>query len=162
MANICKNNDQMIYEMDHIWTADMKSSEAMILTVVNAIFANCVKKPEKFRTSTGFWTCDLAISVRRSNQLNYEATDVGMVICGFQCSHEQWTTMKWYMKWITYELRIWFHLICKNVTLPHIGKNCSLGLEILDTTRTSGPVNNIITLIISVTFLSFQSTIWLA
>ena len=34
-------NDEMIYEMDHkiIWTADMKSSEAMSLTVMNAIFA---------------------------------------------------------------------------------------------------------------------------
>ena len=34
-------------------TADMKSSEAMIPAAVNAFF-NCVKKPEKFRTSTGF------------------------------------------------------------------------------------------------------------
>ena len=32
-------NDEMIYEMDHIWTADMKPSEAMILAVMNAIFA---------------------------------------------------------------------------------------------------------------------------
>ena len=32
-------NDEMIYEMDHIWTADMKSSEAMILAVMNASFA---------------------------------------------------------------------------------------------------------------------------
>ena len=30
------------------------SSEDMILAVMNAIFANCIKKPEKFRTSTGF------------------------------------------------------------------------------------------------------------
>ena len=29
----------MIYEMDHIWTADMKSSEAVIFTVMDAIFA---------------------------------------------------------------------------------------------------------------------------
>ena len=29
----------MIYEMDHIWTADMKSSEDVILAVMNAIFA---------------------------------------------------------------------------------------------------------------------------
>ena len=28
----------MIYGMDHIWTADMKSSGAMILAVMNAIF----------------------------------------------------------------------------------------------------------------------------
>ena len=32
-------NDEMIYEMDHIGTADMKSSEAMILAVMNATFA---------------------------------------------------------------------------------------------------------------------------
>ena len=30
-------NDEMIYEMDHICTADMKSSEAMILAVINAV-----------------------------------------------------------------------------------------------------------------------------
>ena len=29
----------MMYEMDHVWTVDMKSSEAMILAVMNAIFA---------------------------------------------------------------------------------------------------------------------------
>ena len=34
-------------------------------------FRNCVKKPEEFRTR------DLEIPVRRSNQLSYEATDVG-------------------------------------------------------------------------------------
>ena len=28
-----------MYEMDHIWSADMKSSEAKILTVMNEIFA---------------------------------------------------------------------------------------------------------------------------
>ena len=31
--------DEMICEIDHIWTADMKSSEAMIPAVVNTIFA---------------------------------------------------------------------------------------------------------------------------
>ena len=30
------------------------SSKATILAVMKAIFYNCVKKPEKFRTSTGF------------------------------------------------------------------------------------------------------------
>ena len=29
----------MVYEMNHIWTADMKSSEAMIFAVMRAIFA---------------------------------------------------------------------------------------------------------------------------
>ena len=47
-------NDEMVYEMNHIWTADMKSNEAMIFAVMRAIFCNCVEKPEKFRTSTGF------------------------------------------------------------------------------------------------------------
>ena len=36
-SKICCINDEMIYEMDHILTADMKSSEAMILAVMNAI-----------------------------------------------------------------------------------------------------------------------------
>ena len=43
--------------MNHIWTADMKSSEAMIFAVIffyERNFRNCVEKPEKFRTSTGF------------------------------------------------------------------------------------------------------------
>ena len=30
--------DEMVYEMNHIWTADMKSREAMIFAVMNAIF----------------------------------------------------------------------------------------------------------------------------
>ena len=39
------------------------------MIVTNAGKVYCVKKPEKTR--------DLAIPVRRSNQLSYEATDVG-------------------------------------------------------------------------------------
>ena len=31
----------------------------------------------KSQDFNGVWTCDLAMPVRRSNQLNYEATDVG-------------------------------------------------------------------------------------
>ena len=31
--------DEMVYEMNHIRTADMKSSEAMIFAVMSAIFA---------------------------------------------------------------------------------------------------------------------------
>ena len=40
---------------------------------------NCVWKPEKFRISTGFnvWTRDLATSVQHSNQLGYDATNIG-------------------------------------------------------------------------------------
>ena len=34
-----ESNDEMVYEMNHIRTADMKSSEAMIFAVMSAIFA---------------------------------------------------------------------------------------------------------------------------
>ena len=36
--------------------------------------SNCVEKPEKVRTSTGF---ELVIPMRCSDQLSYETTDVG-------------------------------------------------------------------------------------
>ena len=40
--------------------------------------SNCVQKPDKVRTSTGFEpVTSRAIPVRRSNQLSYETTDVG-------------------------------------------------------------------------------------
>ena len=44
----------------------MKSSEVMILAVMNS----------KIQDFNRVWTRDLAIPVRRSNQLCYEATDV--------------------------------------------------------------------------------------
>ena len=39
LISLFKINDEMIYEMDHIRTADMKSREAKILAVMNALFA---------------------------------------------------------------------------------------------------------------------------
>ena len=52
---------------------------------------------------------DLAIPVRRSNQLSYEATDIGSwSFVGSNVPVRNESTMKWYMKWIIYELRIWF------------------------------------------------------
>ena len=44
----------------------------MILAVMNAIYAIAWKSQDFNRV----WTRDLAIPVRRSNQLSYEATDV--------------------------------------------------------------------------------------
>ena len=45
---------------------------------MNAIICNCVKKPEKkVRTSTGFEPVTSRYRLQRSNQLSYEATDVG-------------------------------------------------------------------------------------
>ena len=49
----------------------MKSSKAIILAAMNAIFSNCLDKPEKSRTSTGFeavtsqYRCD-ALSISKS------------------------------------------------------------------------------------------------
>ena len=71
-------------------------------------FWNCVKKPENFQDFNGVWTRDLAIPVRRCNQLSYEATDVGnWPFVGSNVPVMNEFTMKLYMKWILYELRIW-------------------------------------------------------
>ena len=49
----------------------------------------------------GVWTCDLAILVRRSNQLRYEAADVGSwSFVGSNGPVRNESMMKWYMKWI--------------------------------------------------------------
>ena len=76
----------------------MKSSEAMILAVMNAIL-QLRKEAWKIQDFNGVWTRDLVIPVRRSNQLSYEATDVGS--CSFVGSNvpvRNESTMKWYMK----------------------------------------------------------------
>ena len=48
----------------------------------------------------GVWTRDLTISVRRSNQLSYEATDVGSwSFVGSNGPVRNESMMKWYMKY---------------------------------------------------------------
>ena len=49
----------------------------MIFAVMNAIYAIAYIEAWKSQDFNGVWTRDLAILVRRSNQLSYEATDVG-------------------------------------------------------------------------------------
>ena len=44
---------------------------------MNAIYAIAYIEAWKFQDINGVWTRDLAIPMRRSNQLRYEATDVG-------------------------------------------------------------------------------------
>ena len=62
----------------------------------------------KIQDFNGVWTRDLAIPVRRSNQLSYEATDVGSwSFVGSNGPVRNESMMKWYMKWIICELRIW-------------------------------------------------------
>ena len=68
------------------WSYDPRSYERN--------FCNCVEKPEKFRTSTGFepmtsrYRCDAL-----TNWAMKQLTLIG-----------RW---EWYMKWIIYQLRIW-------------------------------------------------------
>ena len=66
----------MIYEINHIWTAEMKwkwrndrRSERNL--------CNCVKKPEKIQDFNGVSTRDPAINSAMLYQLSYEGTDVG-------------------------------------------------------------------------------------
>ena len=53
----------------------------MILAVMKPIYAiayiEAWKSQDFNKYFNGVWTLDLAIPVRRSNQLSYEATDVG-------------------------------------------------------------------------------------
>jgi len=46
----------------------------MILAVMNAIYAIAYIEARKILDLNLFWTSDLAIAVRRPNQLSYEAT----------------------------------------------------------------------------------------
>ena len=75
----------MIYEINHIWTAEMKwkwrndrRSERNL--------CNCVKKPEKIQDFNGVSTRDPAINSAMLYQLSYEATDVGSRSIFFQAS----------------------------------------------------------------------------
>ena len=58
----------------------------------------------KIHDFNGVWTRDLTIPVRRSNQLSYEATDVGSrSFVGSNVPVRNESTMKWSMKWIIYQ-----------------------------------------------------------
>ena len=66
-------------------------------------FLKLRKEAWKFQDFDAVWTRALAIPVWRSNQLSYEATDIGS--WSFVGSHvpvRNESTMKWYMKWIIY------------------------------------------------------------
>ena len=58
------------------WTADLKSSKAWSSQLWTQ-FKQLPKEAWKSQDFNRVWTRDLAIPVRRSNQLSYEATDVG-------------------------------------------------------------------------------------
>ena len=49
----------------------------MILAVMNVIYAIAYIEAWKSQDFNGIWTHDLAIPLRPSNQLSYEAADIG-------------------------------------------------------------------------------------
>ena len=71
-------------------------------------FLQLSREAWKIQDFNGVWTRDLAIPVRRSNQLSYEVTGIGSwSFVGSNGPVRNESMMKWYMKWIIYELRIW-------------------------------------------------------
>ena len=75
------------YEIIHIRTAEMKSNEEWSSQFWTQ-FMQLRKRPsekKKIQDFNGVWTHDLAIPVRCSNQLSYEATDVGSwsIMCSY-------------------------------------------------------------------------------
>ena len=96
-------NDEMVYEMNHIWTADMKSSE-LWSSQLRTQFLQLQREASKIQGFNRVWTRDLAIPVRRSNQLSYEVTNIGS--WSFMSSNgpvRNESMVKWYIKWIIYE-----------------------------------------------------------
>ena len=76
----------MIYEMNHVWTAEMKWNEGVI-AAVKCNLCNCLKKPEKnsglqrgFEPVTSRYRCD-ALPTELWSHWRWEQVD-----CGFICS----------------------------------------------------------------------------
>ena len=87
----------MVNEMNHIWTADMKSSEAMIFAQLWMQFLQLRREAWKIQDFNWVWTRDLAILVRRSNQQSYEATEVGSLsFVGSDVPVGNESMMKWF------------------------------------------------------------------
>ena len=73
-------------------------------------FLQLLREAWKIQDFNGVWTRDLAIPVRRPNQLSYEASDVGSwSFVGSNGPVRNESMMKWCMKWIIYELymKLW-------------------------------------------------------
>ena len=96
-------SERYIWNTSYIALRVWNQMKPRCLAVMSANFY-CVEKPEKFfQDFNGIWTRDLAIPVRCSNQLSYEATDVGSwSLLSSQLpviSNYEW---KIYMKYIIY------------------------------------------------------------
>ena len=96
-------SERYIWNTSYIALRVWNQMKPRCLAVMSANFY-CVEKPEKFfQDFNGIWTRDLAIPVRCSNQLSYEATVVGSwSLLSSQLpviSNYEW---KIYMKYIIY------------------------------------------------------------
>ena len=91
------------FECNHIFQVKLWSSQLWTQ------FWQLRREAWKIQDLNGVWARDLAIPVRRSNQLSYEATDVGswsFVGSNGPVSNE--SMMKWYLTRIIYEMNhIW-------------------------------------------------------
>ena len=88
------------------WTADLKSSKLWSSQLWTQ-FKQLRIEAWKSQNFNGVWNRDLAITVRCSNQLSYEATHVGSwSFVSFLWAREEWT---WNDSWngLYIELRIW-------------------------------------------------------
>ena len=107
-------------------------------------FLQLRKEAWKIQDVNGIWTRDLAIPVQRSNQLSYDYIYI---------SHWRWelesdvpvrneSTMKWCMKWIIYELRIWNQVKLWSSHLWTQFLNCVKKLENFRTSTGFEPVTS--------------------
>ena len=71
--------DKCIWNKSYMWTAGMKSNEEWSSQFWTQFMQLRKKSEKKNQDFNGIWTRDLAIPVRRSNQLSYEATDSPIV-----------------------------------------------------------------------------------
>ena len=85
-----ESNELRIWNQVKLWSSQLWTQ-----------FLQLRREAWKTQDFNGVWTRDLAIPVRRSNQLSYEATDVGSwSFVGSNGPVMNESMMKWYMKWI--------------------------------------------------------------
>ena len=97
----------------HVWIINVqpyKSNQVKLWSSqLWAQFLQLRREAWKIQAFNGVWIRDLAIPVRCSNQLSYEATDVGSwSFVGSNGPVRNESMTKWYMKLIIYEIKhIW-------------------------------------------------------
>ena len=85
-------------------------------------FCNCVEKPEKFRTSTGFEPVTSRYRYDALTNWAMKSLTLGaghLWVCNVPVRNE--SMMKWYMKWIIYDHKWWIydHVSFHHWFIPH-------------------------------------------